>query len=185
MSAANFHNVNASKIYAVNLEHDDSFQDLQEDLSQALGELNGLNGYSWEPGDDKDPHELRSYPSRVLGRLSNSKLYKDYEVEIHIIPVIRSAYYDGCNLDWYCRYFVAHDEVYLDDPKYMVDIIESEADVTTAEACRRARFIVKWFEKAKTGLIAQIEKVFETYATQKLVHVSTFSNGEAVYQEVK
>jgi hypothetical protein len=101
MATSNFHNVNASHIFAVQLEDEWDYQDLVSNLESEFNTNLDYSDYS-----KSDPNELRSFPSKSVGSFNNSIEIGDDEVEIYVTPVIRSGYYDGVNLDWHVRYYV-------------------------------------------------------------------------------
>ena len=101
MATSNFHNVNATHIFAVQLEDEWAYDDLVENLESEFSKHSDYYDYG-----KSDPNELRSFPSKSLGSFSNSVVVGEDEVEIYITPVIRSGYYEGVNLDWHVRYYV-------------------------------------------------------------------------------
>ena len=98
MATSNFHNVNATHIFAVQLEDEWAYEDLVYNLESEFNVHNDYSDYG-----KTDPDELRSFPSRSLGSFSDSLTIGEDEVEIFITPVIRSGYYDGCNF----KYFIS------------------------------------------------------------------------------
>ena len=112
MATSNFHNVNATHIFAVQLEDEWAYDDLVENLESEFSKHSDYCDYG-----KSDPNELRSFPSKSLGSFSNSLTIEDDEVEIYITPVIRSGYYEGVNLDWHVRLYVNgyEDDTYADD----------------------------------------------------------------------
>ena len=114
MATSNFHNVNASHIFAVELQDEWEYDDLVSNLGFELDTHADYSIYG-----KSDPHELRSFPSKSLGSFSNSFSIGDDEVEVYVTPVIRSGYYEGANLDWHVRYYVngSEDESYESHPR--------------------------------------------------------------------
>lgn len=112
MATSNFHNVNATHIFAVQLEDEWAYDDLVSNLESELNNHPDYSDYG-----KSDPNELRSFPSKSLGSFSNSLTIEEDEVEIYITPVIRSGYYEGVNLDWHVRLYVNgyDDDTYADD----------------------------------------------------------------------
>ena len=153
MATSNFHNVNASHIFACSLENEWDYEDLVGNLESELNNHKDYSDYG-----KSDPNELRSFPSKSLGSLSNSVIIEDDEVEVYITPVIRSGYYSGCNLDWHIRLYVngSEDDTYADDAR--VSVIADE-------------------------YIEFIENIFEQYS-DKLGVTAQFSNGETIYHKV-
>jgi hypothetical protein len=116
MATSNFHNVNATNIFAVQLEDEWDYKDLVSNLESEFSNHSDYYDYG-----KSDPNELRSYPSKSLGSFSNSVTIEDNEVEIFVTPVIRNGYYEGCNLDWHVRLYVNgyDDDTYSDDSKIL------------------------------------------------------------------
>ena len=113
MATSNFHNVNATNIFAVQLEDEWEYQDLVSNLESEFNTNLDYSDYS-----KSDPNELRSFPSKSVGSFSNSIEIGEDEVEVYVTPVIRSGYYEGVNLDWHVRYYVngSEDETYESHP---------------------------------------------------------------------
>ena len=114
MATSNFHNVNASNIFAVELQDEFDYEDLVCNLESELSNHSDYFDYG-----KTDPNELSSFPSKSLGSFSNSTIIDDGEVEVYVTPVIRSGYYAGCNLDWHVRLYVNgyEDDTYADDAR--------------------------------------------------------------------
>jgi len=64
-----------------------------------LGNVKGYSSYT-----KSDPNELRSYPSRSICSIERSFDYKDFSLDVVVTAVVRSGYYEGCNLDWHVWY---------------------------------------------------------------------------------
>jgi hypothetical protein len=100
MATSNFHNVNASHIFAVQLEDTYEYDDLIDNVKYSLKETGYFNLLT-----KSDPNELRSYPSTSIGSLDS--YVEDTEgngIYIQITAVVRSGYYDGVNLDWHLHF---------------------------------------------------------------------------------
>jgi hypothetical protein len=153
MATSNFHNVNATHIFAVQLEDEWAYEDLVYNLESEFDIHNDYSDYG-----KSDPHELRSYPSRSLGSFSDSLTIGEDEVEIFVTPVIRSGYYEGCNLDWHIKLYVNgyEDDTYADN-----------ADVL----------------RISNEYVEFIEDVFQKYS-EPLGVTARFSNGETIYHKV-
>jgi hypothetical protein len=129
MATSNFHNVNASSIFAVQLEDTYEYDDLIDNLTS---EFNSHQDYSTV--GKSDPNDLRSYPSTSIGSFSNSVMIGEDEISVFVTPVVRSGYYDGVNLDYHIRYYVNgyEDDFYYDNSKVQslvyeyVDFIENK-----------------------------------------------------------
>ena len=153
MATSNFHNVNATHIFAVQLEDEWAYEDLVYNLESEFNIHNDYSDYG-----KSDPNELRSFPSRSLGSFSDSLTIGDDEVEIYITPVIRSGYYEGCNLDWHMRLYVNgyEDDTYADDANVL---------------------------RISNEYIEFIENIYSQYS-EPLGVTARFSNGETIYHKV-
>jgi len=145
MSTPNFRNVNASKIYAVRLINEFDYDDLVDNLQAEF--------QSYVDSFDND----RNYPGRIISDIQATK--GKWDITINII--VRSAYYDGVNLDWEVQIRDNRDGDYFEwgedeTPRYVNDYIEAK--------------------------IKKVEKIFKDYSTP-LICRCIFSNGEAVYEK--
>jgi len=165
MSTSNFHNVNASKIFAVeNYNFDDLWLNLSDELD--LFHQSGVF----------DPDELRSYPSHILGYLEKYEWFRDdIKLNMRIFPLIRSGYYSGVNLDWFIEVRDVFD-VEITRPECLL-----QSGLTDQEKEKALDEINSWIENTREELINRVESVFEKYSTL-LNCVGVFSNGEAVYE---
>ena len=93
-----------------------------------------------------------------MGSFSNSLTIGDDEVEVFITPVIRSGYYEGCNLDWHVR-------CYLNG-------FEEDEWETTPEVASVVNEYVEF-----------IENIYSQYS-EPLGVTAIFSNGETIYHKV-
>ena len=100
MATSNFHNVNASHIFAVDLQDEYEYDDLIDNVKYSLKETGEFNLLT-----KSDPNELRSYPSTSIGSLDTYVEDADGNgICITITAVVRSGYYEGVNLDWHCHF---------------------------------------------------------------------------------
>lgn len=179
MATNNFHNVNASRIFACEIQDEFDYEDLKVNLESDLEQLP-----NWWPYDNvRAADGLRSYPAICLGQASLEKYYRykgeELCIEAIINPVIRSGYYSGCNLDWTFEYAVCgHSQDTLD----FKDSFEYYGDMSEAMARRYANWAELWAEGALDDLRSQLEKIYAQHSIQ-LVKLGSFSNGEAIYQK--
>jgi hypothetical protein len=178
MGTSNFHNVNASKIYAI-LEDSESMvsdfihtiDNIQEDLKE--------KGY--KEVDEKAIDELRAYPARVIAEKTEIKTIEniDLEISITICAVVRSGYYEGFNLDWYI--------VYSDSNNYNLKELDIETifnnnDYEFENKEKEIEETKNWIENTKNNLIKELEEIYESISTS-LVVTARFSNGETIYEK--
>jgi len=176
MSTINFHNVNASKVYAVEIKDDWGLQDLKYNLSTDLDMLHQAGV--------QDPDESRSYPSHVMGYLEAYECFRigcdDLELYIRIFPTIRGGYYSGVNLDYFVEVRDVFD-VMMTKPGNLLNFLSSHNDVTPDEREAVIDMIKEWIEETTYKLETKVEKVFADYSTP-LNLVGVASNGEGFYE---
>jgi hypothetical protein len=175
MATSNFHNVNASAIFAVQLEDEWSYDDLVENLKSQLN-----NDPNYVDYGKSDPNELRSFPSRSLGSIRKYHQYKDFYVEVCVTPVIRSGYYEGVNLDWNVDYAINGDV-------YDMDELENGIGYNTALPISKIKayslLAEKKAEKLKNEIVEKVESIFSDYSDRYGV-TAVFSNGETIYHKL-
>lgn len=174
MATSNFHNVNASHIFACSLENEFDYEDLKDNLSYEF-----KNNPNWYDGNKADPDEFR-FCSQVLGSLTKEFSYKDFTLEVWVSPVIRSGYYEGVNLDWNAHYFINGSECDLDG---IENILEYDTDLSKSQRRVYALLAEKKAEKLRDELVGVTEAIFSNYS-DKLGITARFSNGETLYHLV-
>jgi hypothetical protein len=177
MATSNFHNENASAIFAVQLEHEFDYDDLVDNLKSELN-----NDPDYVDYGKTDKHELRSFPSRTLGSIRKYAQYKDFYVEVCVTPVIRSGYYDGVNLDWNVDYLINGDASY-DSPDFYIDDIAHYGSMGKSKATKYAKLAEKKAEKVKNQIVEKVESIFSDYS-EKYGVTAVFSNGETIYHKL-
>lgn len=176
MATSNFYNVNASKVYAATIEDEWEYEDLIGNIKAEFEKT----PYHFRSGG-KDNNELRSYPSSVIGSITKTKQYKDFEVSVTLTIVVRSGYYGGANLDWSLEYEVEGEDT--DNTEDFARILEYQMDWNyEGKAKQFAGYAEKWAEKAREEVINYVEGIFEQYTTPLKV-AARFSNGETIYEK--
>ena len=175
MATSNFHNVNASAIFAVPLENDFDYEDLICNLESELS-----NNPDYVDYGKTDKNELRSFPSRTLGSIRKYHQYKDFYVEVCVTPVIRSGYYSGVNLDWNVDYTINGDI-------YDIDELENGIGYNTALPISKIKvyssLAEKKAEKLKNDIVEKLEAIYNNYSDRYGV-TAVFSNGETIYHKL-
>ena len=177
MATSNFHNVNASAIFAVPLEHEFDYEDLVCNLESELS-----NNPDYVDYGKTDKNELRSFPSRTLGSIRKYAQYKDFYVEVCVTPVIRSGYYSGVNLDWNVDYLINGDVSY-DSPDFYIDDIAYCGNLSKSAATKYAKLAEKKAEKIKNEIVDELESLYNNYSDRYGV-TAVFSNGETIYHKL-
>jgi hypothetical protein len=175
MATSNFHNVNASAIFAVPLENEYDYEDLVCNLESELS-----NNPDYVDYGKTDKNELRSFPSRTLGSIRKYHQYKDFYVEVCVTPVIRSGYYSGVNLDWNVDYTINGDI-------YDIDELENGIGFNTALPISKIKvyssLAEKKAEKLKNDIVEKLEALYNNYSDRYGV-TAVFSNGETIYHKL-
>ena len=177
MATSNFHNENASAIFAVRLENEYDYEDLVCNLESELS-----NNPDYVDYGKTDKHELRSFPSRTLGSIRKYHQYKDFYVEVCVTPVIRSGYYEGVNLDWNVDYLI-NGECSYDEPNFEVADVEWYGKISKSKAIQYAKLADKKAEKIKNEIVEQLESLYNDYS-EKYGVTAVFSNGETIYHKL-
>ena len=177
MATSNFHNENASAIFAVQLEHEFDYDDLVENLKSELS-----NNPDYVDYGKTDKHELRSFPSRTLGSIRKYHQYKDFYVEVCVTPVIRSGYYEGVNLDWNVDYSINGDAQY-DNNDFYIEDIAWYGKLSKSAATKYAKLAEKKAEKLKNEIVEKLEALYNDYS-EKYGVTAVFSNGETIYHKL-
>lgn len=195
MGTSNFYNKNANKVFAVLMNYETpilnedgeeteetetvspeewEYEDLKKEVILSL-EKSKFNHYT----SSKTVYEdgLRSYPGTLLGDLYISKQYGDTEITVEITAIIRSGYYEGCNLDWECVIKIDGSET--DSGEFSVDFGYA-SDMSIGLQAIVAPKALKWAEKMQNELIEELEKIY-TEISMPLVVTARFSNGETWY----
>lgn len=159
MGTSNFHNKNASKIFAVEVEEDYEYDDLVFNLQVEILEQDGYN-------DDRYSNKaLPSFPAKIIGGYQT--VIDDY-IDIVFEIVIRSGYYKGVNIDY---------ELYIEPP---YETYESFEDFNRCSgACLDTKEKV---EKEVLRMTDLFEKIAEKYSTPLKV-VAVANNGETFYEK--
>jgi len=194
MGTSNFYNKNASKVFAVLMNYEtpildddgneteetetvspEDFEcdDLIEDVQNHLKES---KFYSWIPSKPVWDND-RNYSGRKIGSLSVGKQYGGVSIDIGIEAILRSAYYEGANLDW--ELIITIDGADTDFEDFLQDF--SYASEMSVGLCTIvSRKALKWAEKMQNELIKEIEKIY-TEISMPLQVMARFSNGETMY----
>jgi hypothetical protein len=177
MATSNFHNVNATHIFACSLENEWDYEDLVDNLKSELSNDSDYVDYG-----KTDHNECRSFPSRTLGSIRKYHQYKDFYVEVCVTPVIRSGYYEGVNLDWNVDYLINGDASY-DSPDFYINDIAHYGNLPKSKATTYAKLAEKKAEKLKNEIVEKLESIYSDYS-MKLGVTARFSNGETIYHKV-
>lgn len=192
MGTSNFHKVNAGQYYSVFFESTEEneeivdfwYDDQIENIRYFLNEK-GFNVDANSLKNVKDPHELRSFPSRIIGSISECKRICNVEFQINMYAVVRSGYYDGFVLDWFYEVEIEGDCDIDCFPtlEQISETISYYGDVSVGMGKIQAKNALKWLNKTVNSLVEKTENHFKEITTP-LVVTACFSNGETIYSEV-
>lgn len=189
MGTSNFYNVNAKQYYSVFFESDEENEEFQdfwyedqiEDICSYLNEK-GFNVDANSLKNVKDPYELRSFPSHVIGSISEYKRICNVEFQINMYAVVRSGYYEGFVLDWFYEVEIEGDcdiDI-IPDFEQVSETISYYGDVSEGMGKIQAKNALKWLNKTVDSLTEYTEDCFKEITTP-LVVTAQFSNGETFY----
>jgi hypothetical protein len=198
MATNNFYNKNASNIFAVLMNYE---QPILDDDGNETDETEWTSPDEWEyadliselqyamknkfqkdfvSGGTDDNH--RSFYGKAIGRYMTDKDYMGVTIEFELTAMIRSAYYEGANLDWELTYHVngySHDDIdeALSEWQY-----QAEKYYNAGLVKANLRHVESYMEAKKVQIVAELEQIFAEHCDTKLIKVGQFSNGEAVYK---
>jgi len=177
MATPNFSNKNASLVYAIEIQNDEDFDIIEEDLKNELQKI----GFEVDIKEEWDND--RNYGGKILGKKQIWVDYKkDYSYSYILKAIMRSGYYSGVNLDWELTFMEVNgcvrDELDWKDIKDDCEWLEIKITDTIAK---------KMEEKIRNKVEKDIKKLEKLYVniSTPLNHIGTFSNGEAVYRKAK
>ena len=159
-------------------DYDCFIENTIEHLHEALGKDFSENSKP-EYTDD------RNYGGRYLGMYDVQKDYAGISCEVILNPLVRSAYYQGCNLDFEIRIIVGNTE--FDELPEVFDILDEmrySSDQNSGICAMTAPKAWTWLDNTLDAMKTKLEKVFaECTETYRCVAVA--SNGQAMYEKVE
>jgi hypothetical protein len=181
MATSNFHNVNATHIFACSLENEWDYEDLKDNVLYGLEKIEGYTSHT-----KSDPHELRSFPSQSIGAVSRVTAFPNFTLEVIVTAVARSGYYEGCNLDWHVSYEIDGydcEDNYEGCVEFALQNSLNEDEYSKADIMAYAMLAENNAERLKNEIVKEIEQVFKDYS-DPLGVTAQFSNGETIYHKI-
>lgn len=128
-----------------------------------------------------------NFTGHELFELSKSRVFMGVDLEVMVIAVMRSGYYEGACLDWETKLYLAGNEYhnYANDYENIVSDLTYYGDNNIGLARSNAPRVVEWFESTKDELTKLMDDFFCEVTDYKLNRVCTFSNGETIYEIAK
>jgi hypothetical protein len=195
MGTSNFYSRMTSKVFAlippdneIDEETGEEIEDsndwwyyyTKEDIIEQFKEAST----DFEPDGKTYEDGLRSFPGVILGTIRTCKRFELVDAEMKVDIILRSGYYEGCNLDYSdIEYDVSGGNFNYDtvpDIKDLRDDMESYLYIPEEESESIATDVKKYFEEERDRIVTLIEDVFERCSTPLNV-VAQFSNGETIY----
>jgi len=189
MATSNFHNVNATKIFA--LFPIDGWE--QKETEEWIKGQIGAIGYATNHRNVYHDSGLRSYPAIVLGDKTEFRELGDVGFYLTMKAIMRSGYYEGYNLDWHITLECDgrmidlegyHEEVIFDIAESIYDrfSIDPFGDLyhNMGFSKIQAEHVYAWVETESLRLMEELERVYEL-SSQPLYKIATASNGETLY----
>ena len=184
MGTGNFHNVNASKVFAIECDDEFEYDDVKSNIFYGLNDKFGEKNVFAE---DKSPDdELRSFPANVFALVEGKcKSYMEDSVYPIVEVISRSGYYQGANFD-YNTYFQVGSDCLYDienlDVEFLAESFQHADFYTDKQLELYVKRIRNFLTKEKEIIENKIEEVF-TENTMPLVVSARFSNGETWYEK--
>jgi hypothetical protein len=201
MGTSNFHNVNARNVYAVLMNYEQPVlddngeetdvmaecvpeywecEDFMNMLKEEAQELAPMLGIGCHHTCDNDPHELRSYSSIPLFQFYTNKKFGDVDVTVNINCVVRVAYYEGANLDWYITYDACG--INMDEIDFLADM-EWQSYMPAGMVKIQCKNAERWASETADYLIETVEEFYKK-KSMPLTVTAQFSNGETIYSKI-
>lgn len=186
MSAPNFCKDNAHKYYCVGLTDENGqytdFDFIIEDVQQvAMSEHD-----NWSELNDWD-HD-RSYPMHYCVGRDYSLNYCGEHFFADVKLGVRSAYYDGGNIDYDIElpggWLLEHGDVDGLVDGYIEDMQNGYKDISNGLFAMNKKRIADKLRQWINNIVEDCEKICNTCAEVKLGCCGVFSNGEAIYSKV-
>jgi len=167
MGTSNFHNKNASKVFAILPGDDDDEFYINDEIECVTDALRSKYG---------DQRNTYISDGKLISTINETKRYQEFDVTIIVDMILRHGYYEGANLDWDVEVEINHWRVYWDSDTLLEDIQHC------VDTKRNTKNALKWIQKTVAKLTEEIEKEYATYTTPLNV-VGRFSNGETIYEK--
>jgi len=154
-------------------EVEDTISNLKEALKNSVKETDFWYVSNYDLRDTNN-----SYACTALGKIYTSKMYGDVEINLEIIPIIQSAYYEGATLDFLIYY---DGERYDDSRDFLNDLFSWDSDMPKGMQVIQEKHANVWIENSIENISNILNKLFQEQAQYELVKTCQFSNGEAIY----
>jgi hypothetical protein len=181
MGTCNFARPNTSQYYVVDVDDEDVYADVRNNVEHTLEEAVKNKPYTWYVDYELCDHYNRNYPEMSIGSIdynlyiTDSTTEEEYELIISVVIKTVSGYYSGFILDYDINLELpakgSISDSGLDD---LLDWAEIEANTNDVDDIKSTIQEIK----------NTIESVFKDF-TDKYECLGTFSNGEAVYKKVE
>lgn len=211
MGTSNFYRRNSSRIFSIFMDREVPMED---EFGNDTGETRYESPDEWEIDDEigsisddiaalkEGVYERpgtyygsnRSYSSLILGSLEVDRTFYGGWIQVKVIAIMTSGYYEGANLDWVAEIHTngsgeqglgEHNGIDSVEIDHIAEDFHYYDDLSEKQAARAAIHAHKWAEKQQAILVAKLEAIYANYADNELQRVATFSNGETIYQSVK
>jgi hypothetical protein len=198
MGAPNFGRGNASKIYTMFfpteefvLNEDGEETEELEYIHPELDEIEeGIADIKWQLKElhygSHSGSDRRNDGETFLVNLKQYKNYGDLEAYVEIYCFLEHGYHEGARLDW--RINLGFNNSDFDDEIDLSQIQDEygySSDLSVGLQKILSPKVLVWLEKTKQEMIEKVEDVYDEVSGLKLKLDGVFSNGEAIYSEIK
>lgn len=207
MGAPNFGRLATDNIYAIWMGRD---VEVLDEEGMPTGETDYEYPESWEIEDDLvgfgevfnttfKPKLSKRITSDWTGdkdelfSLSSFKNYSDkytsyIDVEVRLEAVIEAGYHEGAAFNFVYAVYLdgyRHSDSWDSVEDIVIDLDYANHNMSEVKKTQVEKWANKWAKSELEYLAKQANKFFAHVCGHKLIKVAQFSNGEAIYQEVK
>ncbi len=176
MATGNFHYEEV--LYTITGCDDDEF--IWEDTRNNIADELSSNKDFYINDKIEIDSELSSFPATSIGEFSDSIYYLSEELDVQVILMTRSGYYEGFNLDYEIRF--SWDGIIYDSIDDMYGSLSEYADYKGLFVAHQKSLYNK-IEAKLNEFTSKIEQAYKLFSDETKV-VAQFSNGETMYEKV-
>lgn len=182
MGTANFLNKNASSVFIVAIEPEDSFM-AEETAALIATDLEQRLGYDDVVDFDLSPQEdYRNFPARVLGTKVVSESINGVDAQVTIRCIMRGGYYAHANLDYEIDVSVETGEYTFEHPG--LHEYRSTCKLYNISILGSIEEAYKWVDSKVIELTEELEAYYRE-VSQECRSIGPFSNGEVIYEPIE
>jgi len=183
MGTSNFHNENATRIYADECDYEGAYEDLVSNVRYSLQAKDEAKTIQFTFDDDISlDSELRSFPARSIGTVYENFSFLNADINVELIPLVRSGYYEGANLDYEVSFILEGENFEsITDLISAIQDYPEDYDTTPGLIAIHSNNLQNRLEKSFNTLVEETEATFAEL-TIPLIRLGGLSDGTSVYE---